>query len=395
VQFALKVAGARDWAGFLAAARDFHAPQQNILYADVEGNIGFVAAGRVPVRKPDNDLKGLAPAPGWDARYDWAGFIPFAELPRLYNPAGAAIVTANDKIVPPGYRHQITFEWQPPYRARRIAELLDGERKHDVASFARIQADVVSLAARELLPNLLSAKPRSEEARRALAMLAGWDGNMAADRPEPLILAAWWRELARALYADELGDAFPPNWSTRAHFVSNVLADRDGQSRWCDDVRTKRVESCEEVLSQSIETALSDLRRRYGNDPGRWKWGEAHPAHHAHRPFSRVRWLAPFFDIRVPSAGDAYTVNVGRSDFENEAEPFASRHAASLRAIYDFADLQASVFIHSGGQSGNPLSSHYRDFAGPWSRGEYIPMVTDRRRLESGGAQRLVLAPRR
>ena len=395
VQFGLKIARAKDWAGFLEAARDFHAPQQNVLYADVEGNIGFVAAGRVPVRKPANDLKGLAPAPGWDARYDWTGFIPFAELPRAYNPAGSVIVTANQKIVPPGYQYQLTFEWQPPYRARRIAELLDAERKHDVASFARIQSDVVSLAARELLPNLLSAKPRSEEARRALAMLAGWEGSMAADRAEPLILTAWWRELARALYADELGDAFPRNWSTRAQFVSNVLTDRNDQSRWCDDVRTKRVETCAEILSESLETALADLRRRYGNDPTRWMWGDAHPAHHAHRPFSRVRWLARFFDIRVPSAGDAYTVNVGRSDFENGAEPFASRHAASLRAIYDFADLQASVFIHSGGQSGNPLSSHYRDFAAPWSRGEYIPMVTDRRRLEAGEIQRLLLAPRR
>ena len=394
MQAGLKIARAADWAGFLEAARDLYAPQQNVLYADVDGNIGFIAAGRVPIRKPANDLKGLAPAPGWDARYDWAGFIPFAELPQAFNPPDAAIVTANQKIVPPGYRHHISFEWQPPYRAHRIAQLLEAERKHSVRSFARMQSDVVSLAAKELLPGLLKTQPRSDEAHRALKMLAAWDGSMAADRAEPLIMAAWWRELARALYADELGDSFLRNWSTRAEFLGNVLADRDGQSRWCDDVRTKAVETCDAILAESLEKALSDLRRRYGADVARWKWGEAHVAYHPHRPLSRL-WIGRFFDIRVPSAGDAYTVNVGRSDFHEEAEPFANRHAPSLRAIYDLADPQASLFIHSGGQSGNPLSSHYRAFAAPWARGEYVPMLTDRRRIEAAGVQRLALVPRK
>jgi penicillin amidase len=118
-------------------------------------------------------------------------------------------------------------------------------------------------------------------------------------------------------------------------------------------------------------------------------------ARHRHRPFSREPWLARVFDIRVPSAGDAYTVNAGAVDFHSEAEPFANRHAPSLRQIVDLADAQASVFIHSGGQSGNPLSAHYRNFAAPWARGEYVPMVTERRRLEADGVQRLVLVPRK
>jgi penicillin amidase len=258
-----------------------------------------------------------------------------------------------------------------------------------------MQGDAVSLAAQELLPKFLAAKPQTEEARRALQALSAWDGTMAADRAEPLILVAWWRELGRALYADELGDAFARSWSPRAAFIANVLDDRDGQSRWCDDVRTQRVESCGEILSASLEAALSDLRHRYGTDPARWKWGDAHPALHAHRPFSRVPWLARIFDISVPSAGDAYTINAGRSDFGDPAEPFANRHAASLRAIYDLADPQASLFIHSGGQSGNPLSPQYRAFTAAWARGEYIPMVTERQRLEEAGVQRLVLAPRK
>ncbi|HWA38929.1 MAG TPA: penicillin acylase family protein, partial [Burkholderiales bacterium] len=134
---------------------------------------------------------------------------------------------------------------------------------------------------------------------------------------------------------------------------------------------------------------------RYGGDPDAWRWGQAHEAHHVHRPMSRVPWLAPFFDIRVPTPGDTFTINVGRTDFDQEAAPFANRHAASLRAIYDLAEPEASLYIHSGGQSGNPLSRPYRAFTPAWARGEYIPMVTQRARLEAAGAQRLVLVPRR
>ncbi len=380
MQAALRLARARDWSEFLAAARALHAPAQTASYADAAGNIGFVVAGRIPVRRPENDLRGLAPAPGWDARYDWSGTIAFDDLPRALNPPGGAVVLANHKTAPPKYPHHITYEWQPPYRARRIEELL-GSEKHDLASFRRMQADVVSLAARQLLPRFLSAYPQKD--------LQIWDGTMAAGRAEPLIMMAWWREFARTLYADELGPAFLPNWSARAVFVDNVLA---GQPHWCDDVRTSAVETCAEILAASYEKAMQDLKKRYGED---WTWGEAHAARHRHRPFSRQPWLARIFDIRVPSGGDAYTVNAGASDFHDEAEPYANRHAASMRALTDLADPQASVFIHSGGQSGNPLSPHYRDFAAAWARGEYVPMVTERRRVEAAGAQRLVLAPRK
>jgi penicillin G amidase len=381
MQAALRLGTSSSWKEFLAAAAELHAPPQTASYADAEGNIGYVTAGRVPVRKPANDLRGLAPAPGWDARYDWTGYIPFDELPRAFNPPEGAVVLANHKVLPPKYRHHITYEWQPPYRARRIEELLAGADRHDVASFQRMQADVVSLAARELLPRLLAARPVDE--------LQGWDGAMLADRAEPLVMTAWWREFARAVYSDELGEAFRSNWSARAVFVSNVLA---SQPQWCDDVRTPPRETCDALIAAAYDRAIADLQRRYGKD---WRWGEAHVARHRHRPFSRNEWLARVFDIRVPSGGDAYTVNAGAVDFNDDAEPFANRHAASMRTVTDWADPQASVFIHSGGQSGNPLSPHYRDFSERWARGEYVPMVTDRRRLEADGAQRLVLVPRK
>lgn len=393
LQSAIKLARARDWPGFLGALRDYHSPQQNFVYADAEGNIGFVAAGRVPVRKRDNDLKGMAPAPGWLARYDWAGFIPFAELPHAYNPPAGQVVTANQRITPPGYAHLVSTDWQPPYRAQRIEGLLRALPQHSIGSFARIQGDVVSIPMRELLPHLLETRPASEAARRALQLLADWDGVMAAERPEPLIASAWWRELARAVYADELGGAFRSNWRSRAPFLTAVLAGRDGQERWCDDVRTPPRESCDAMLSAALEAALADLRERYGEDVSAWRWGAAHFARHEHRPLGRVRWLAPWFEIAAPTPGDAYTVNVGRNRMADEARPFANVHAASLRAIYDLGTPDNSLYIHSGGQSGNVLSSHYKTFTEAWARGEYIPMVTDRRKIEAAGVKRLVLQP--
>ena len=392
-QSSLELGRAGSWPEFLAAARKLNAPQQNILYADIDGNIGYVAAGSVPVRKPGNDLKGLAPVPGWDARYDWDGTIPFEDLPQSYNPASGRLWTANEKIVAPGYKPFITSEWQPPYRSDRIGALLEATPQHDAASFARIQADVLSLAMREAMPHLLSTIPRSEGSRRALAMLGQWNAEMPRDRPEPLILAAWWRELARRIYSDELGDSFQPNWAPRAQFMLNVLADRDGQSRWCDDVGTQAVESCADQLSISLEASLADLGRRFGSEMGAWRWGEAHRARHEHRPLGRQPLLARIFDISVPSAGDTYTVNVGQHTLYDEAAPFASRHAPSLRAIYDLSDPEKSLFIHSGGQSGNRLSPHYKDFTAAWADGENIPMITDRKRIEAGPHRTLRLVP--
>ena len=395
MQAAWQIARAREWDGFLAAARDFQAPQQNMVYADIDGNIGFVAAGRVPLRKPENDLKGMAPAPGWLSKYDWDGYIPFERLPRSFNPASGAIVTANQRITPPDYPYFVTSEWQPPYRADRIQQLLDATPKHDVNSFARIQADVVSLAMRELLPKMLKIHPTGEAAGQALGLLGKWDGSMSAGRPEPLIAWAWWRELSRAIYADELGDVFRPNWLSRAPFLSAVLSGDPGLARWCDNVLTPAVETCETMLLRSLEGALADLTRRYGSEMAGWRWGEAHVARHEHRPFGRQPLLARVFDIRVPSPGDAYTVNVGRNNLNDDAEPFVSRHAASLRAIYDLSDLEKSLYIHSGGQSGNVLSEHYRAFSEAWAKNEYIPMHAKRDTLDKEPHALLRLVPLR
>jgi penicillin amidase len=357
----------------------------------------MLAPGRVPVRRRDNDLKGLAPAPGWDARYDWTGFIPFDELPHQYNPLSQQIVTANQKVVSPSYPYFLTSEWALPYRAERIASLLDAAPLHDMNSFARIQKDDVSLAARELLPMLRRAVPKSEQARDALAALATWDGNMDAGRFEPLVYNAWLRELSRQLFARPLGEALMNDyWEQRnVHQpTANALRTMDAGNLWCRGAQGEgELPRCTDLLSSSLDASLADLRRRYGDDMRAWRWGTAHEALSEHRPFSKAPMLAKFFNIRLPSPGDTFTINAGRHNLRDEAAPFTSHHAASLRALYDLSNLENSRFIHSTGQSGNVFSPLYRNYSQRWVDAAYLPMRTVRAEVEKGQLGTLSLQP--
>lgn len=398
LQAGMKFNRAQNWQQFLEGAKEFASPQQSMVFADVDGNVGFVAPGRIPVRKPENDLKGLAPAPGWDARYDWAGFIPFDGLPQQFNPASQRVMTANHKIVAPDYPHFLTSEWTLPYRARRIDALLDAKPKHSVQSFADIQKDHVSLAAQEILPVLRKAVPRTDRAKAALVLLADWNGSMDANAPQPLLFNAWMRAISRQLFADELGDALMADYWEQRNFhqsTINVLLNRGGQGKWCADVTSDagRRQTCDEVLAVSLDATLADLEARYGEDMSKWKWGDAHAARSEHRPFGKVDALAKVFNIEVPTPGDTFTVNVGRHNLKDDKAPFANRHAASLRAIYDLANPENSRFIHSTGQSGNVLSPLYRNLAGRWAEVHYLPMKTRREDVEKSRLGVLTLQP--
>ncbi|GAB7546329.1 penicillin acylase family protein [Cupriavidus sp. 8B] len=402
VQAGLALNRATDWASFLAALRDFHSPQQNIVYADVDGNIGFIAPGRVPLRRADNDLKGLAPAPGWDARYDWTGFIPFEQLPRSFNPPEGVIATANQKIVEDDYPYFLTSEWTVAYRYQRIRTLIDATERHTMDSFGAIQKDTLSLAVRDALPLLLASpfasNPALPQRERALIeSLRKWDGDMQAGLSEPLVATAWLRELSRVLFEDKVGDTlFNRLWEQRnvQQPMLNVLRNPRGQGAfWCDDSKTPTQESCDDAIASAWRLAIADLDRRYGGKPERWRWGKAHAARSEHKPFGKQPYLAGLFNVKVPSGGDTYTVNVGRHNLRDEAAPFESVHAASLRAIYDLSDLAESRFMDSTGQSGNVMSTHYRDWTDKWAAVQYITMAPGRRAPGNEAFDTLVLQP--
>jgi penicillin amidase len=192
------------------------------------------------------------------------------------------------------------------------------------------------------------------------------------------------------VYADELGDLFRESWDIRAPFMIALMKGDAVLAPWCDDVRTPAVETCAELAGRAFDFAAADLRKRYG-DPSGWRWGTAHFAAGDHRPFGFVPGLARLFNVAPPTAGDTYCVNVGHYYIRDEARPFANRHAPSLRAIYDFSDLDKSLFMHSTGQSGNILSPWYANYAERWARVEYFTIPTKREAI--AGAQTLVLRP--
>ena len=377
---------ARDWPSFVDASRAVGAPMQNILYADTAGHIGFIAPGRVPIRRQGD---GRWPVPGWSGDYDWQGWIPFDALPRALDPKDGLLFNANNRVVPPSYPYLLTADWEAPYRARRLAELLTGS-DDDLGAFASIQADQRSLLAEDVLPILLAAEPATPAAAAAIRELRAWDRVMRPDGRPPLLFAAWYRELSRLIQADELGPLFPSFWGVRPLFMEQILKHRQV---WCDDVATQAVETCAELAGRALDLALADLGRRFGPDQADWRWGEAHPARMAHAIFGNQPLLDRLFNIETPSGGDGTTVDVGHFAPGNEARPFASIHAATYRGLYDLADLDRSRWIAATGQSGNPLSSHYRDLTRLWARGETVPMTRRSDAYASGAIGRLRLLP--
>jgi penicillin G amidase len=205
-----------------------------------------------------------------------------------------------------------------------------------------------------------------------------FDGTMAADRATPLIYWAWLRQLGRGVFADDVSEAL---WSrslaTRSFqdALEGVLA-RDDAS-WCDDRSTPAAETCAQQADAALTRALDELQAGFGPEVTRWRWGQAHQARSEHRPFSRVKPLARWFELRTPTGGDTFTVNVSRVGLKADAttgELYLNEHAASLRALYDLGDPAQSRVMHSSGQSGLPFSPHYRSFVEPWRAVQYVPL---------------------
>lgn len=353
----------------------FLTPMQSMVVADRSGNIGFVAAGRVPQRDPANRLMGRAPAPGWNAIYDWRGNAPYAALPRQTNPESGVIATANTKIVGPDYPLHLTFDWEEAYRQQRIDSLLEepGEL-HSMAASHRMQADIYSPAFAGLNPRMLALLDQSAlsaEERGLADLLADWDGMMARDQAEPLIFMAWLRAAMIATFEDDLGITFK-NWMRARGKVMERLVDGQTARNWCDVTDTSDEESCSEIFTRSFSAAIADLKTRYGDDASKWRWGTAHYAKGGHRPFGEVGLLRRFFNVEVESGGGPFTLDRGYTQFYNDDDPYANTNASSYRGIFDLSDLDRSTYIQTTGQSGNLFSGHYSDFAGLWANVQSI-----------------------
>ncbi len=372
----------------------FQIVTQSALIADVDGKIGMVVTGRIPMRDRANDLHGLVPAPGWDARYDWRGYLPVDQAPRMRDPAGGLIVTANHKVVSSKYAHHLTYDWFLPYRAQRVEQLL--KRAASTTSAPSRRSRPTSLRSRRATccAMLKDAQPQTEAGRDALARLAAWDFQMKRDAPEPLIYHAWMRELKHRIFADDLG-ALTDDFVDQAELTSTLLHVLSGRAQardWCDDRSTEqRFETCRSLAGEALDTSVTQLTQASGRDVAGLRWGDAHRAVAEHRPMSSVPGLRRLFELRIAYPGDTHTINVGALSHRTEA-PFSTRHTATLRAIYDLAALESnSVWVGSSGQVGNPFSDLYGSMQPLWRDVLYLPM----RPPAARDAMTLELKPRR
>ena len=362
----------------LVALHDFHSPQQNFVLADTAGNIGFVAAARVPVRKTLN-ANSMMPAPGWDSDYDWAGFLPFKELPQVKNPPEGFIATANSRITPAGYSHFITGHWQESYRQDRIQEYLRADSKVTMDSAATIMRDTYSAAAKKqlaaLMPSLETMGTASNEEKAAIEVLKQWDFHVDRDQAAPLILTTWLREADKALFAGRLGDEFVDYIWTNPMAAIDALGRED--PTWCRLPGQDQIGVCLGKLQNSFRAAIKQLITRYGNDVSKWRWGDAHQARFANALLDRVPLLGDWLFTPLETDGDEYTVSRGTADIDYESDDpvYPHIHGASMRTIFDLANLDNSRFMLAGGQSGNPLSPHYRDLLPRWRDQQYFTMV--------------------
>jgi len=372
---------ADDWQEFRDALKDFVAPQQNIVYADVDGHIGFIAPARVPIRAQGD---GWMPAPGWSGDYEWTGFIPFDELPQALDPPGGRVVSANNKIVPESYPYFLGRGWDLPNRAQRINDLLDAAPRQSPETSAAIQADTLSPMAKDLLPLMLQqVRPASKPAAEALERLKSWDRRMDRDQTAPLLFAAWLRAFNRAVLADKLGSAFDDYWGMHPEFVRLILTEHP---EWCEEP-AEGVASCAPQLSSALEQALAELRQRYGDDLNGWQWGRAHEAQFVNQLWAKVPLIGGLIALGIPADGGYDTVNRGATPVASPDDPYADIHGSTLRMIVDLSDIAASRFMITPGQSGNPLSPHYGDLMQSWRDVTYLTLGT------AAPAHTLVLAP--
>ena len=381
---------ARNWEEFRDALRYFTVPGQNIIYADVEGNIGYQATGLIPIRAQGD---GRVPVPGWTDAYEWVRFILYEEMPFSFNPASGQIVTANNRVVGDEYPYLLTHDWTAPYRAQRIIDLLADRKGLTIQDFQAIQADVYSIPAARLVPYILNAaRPQGFLEEEALERLKAWDYRMDADSPAASIFEVVYREIVRELFGDELGEELLSDYlehSSVHHLAVERLIDRPDDP-WWDDTRTPQRETRDEILDRAFRRGVDWLGSQLGDMTSVWLWGRIHGATFDH-PLGAVRPLDLLFNRGpVPARGSGVTVNAAGFNY---AKGFAVSSLASYRQIIDLADLRNSISMHTTGQSGHPFHPHYADLIPMWQGVDYHPMYWDAVRLASEGATRLVLSP--
>ncbi|MCX8501975.1 MAG: penicillin acylase family protein, partial [Alphaproteobacteria bacterium] len=393
-----KLSTASNWEEFRAALTVFGGPPHNFGYADRAGHIGMVTAGVLPIRRSGD---GTLPTAGWTGQTDWIGSVPPDKWPMSFDPPSGVIINANNRVIGDDYPYFVGTGWLEDYRARRIAEKIASKPRHSLADTAALQNDVESLAAREILPRLLAAAPAdrkpSEEAEFAKRLLQSWNYRMEADKPEPLIFAAWMRHLKERLFAPLKEPRNP--WRVPMSRIARMIAN---DSVWCSGEPIAAIAatpvSCDGQIADALDEALAELSHDFGSDPLRWKWGEAHRVQFAHPIFDYIPVLRNRFELSIPAAGGNDTVMLLNYPLNEPARPqpnhpYFSNYGSEYRAIYDLSQTLGIRMVAAPGQSGQPWSAFADSLLSHWSWGNLIDYSADSEGNRQSKSFKLELVP--
>lgn len=367
---------ARNWPQFVASMRRWKVPSENIVYADTAGNIGEYSVGLSPLRK---NWTGLLPVPGTGA-YEWAGFIPFEQLPHSFNPPAGFVASANHKMIPEKYPYNIGYQWASPYRFRRIAQALQqaraNGRKLTLGDMEALQNDVLSLPAREFVALLRGAV--ADQPSTAEQLLLNWDGSVNQSSAAAALFELALQELHKQVVHQALPQAAWPlaHWGP-AQVLAYLSAAGKGHAQ------------ASRLLRGAVRSAANRLASLQGPDPAKWSWGGLHHAEFRH-PLDAAPGAAAYLDLGPLSRpGDNNTVDATYFDDDS----FEQVAGASYREILDLENWDDSVAVNTPGQSGQPGSPHYSDLLPLWQRGQYFPLAYSRPAVEKQSVDQLVLEP--
>jgi len=365
----------KNWSDFSNALSNFGVPGQNIVYADIEGNIGWRPAVFVPIRREGFSM---VPRPGWDKSYDWNGKIPYDEMPFLYNPPKGFISTANNRTIDEKFPYYLSGLWADPSRASRIEEMLSEDKKYTMKDMKSIQLDHTSNFSKEILPHILNNMGNSESLAhtRAKRFLEEWNHIESINSEAALVFHSITNEIIKNIYYDELsllGENYFQTFVGLKYITKRSLRSilKGNNSSWVDDITTTyKIESLDEIIKRSAVIGVDNIIETYGPNWSNWKWGKAHSLTHKHL-LGGNKYLNYLFSLNVGpylSGGSDVTPNAGGYSL---TKGFKQTSGASMRRIVDFSDLNNTQMIIPTGQSGLHDSPHYADQAFLYHSGQY------------------------
>ena len=394
-----KINTAQNFAEFRSAARDFAVPAQNLLYADTQGHIGYQAPGQVPIRASSTAgaPPGYWPAPGWDPKYDWTGFVPFEKMPTAYDPPEGFIVAANQQVSP-SQTPFLTTEWDYGFRSERIRDLITATPKVSPERMSQIQGDTRNEFAPTLVKSLLAVNldndPFTKEAQN---LLRKWDytqpGGKSPQAPAAAFYNAVWSNVLELTFNDDLGALKADGGSQWMQAVSGLL--KEPSNTWWDNRKTTGVtEGRDEILRQAMVAARLDLTKKLGKAPVTWQWGRLHQLTLEHKILGGDTELAPVRAIfnRGPwqMPGGSSIVDANGWD---AGKGYQVDWAPSMRMVVNLGDLDASRWVNQTGNSGHPYSDHYVDQADAWVANETYPWPFGEKAVQAAGGDVLTLIP--